>query len=557
MIKGICFLLFIFSTQVLALVPIEGLLYGDIKDIQQFDPLSNIHSKDAVINKAQLTEYEIKKFKEYIGLYRQGSNLKFSCESKTGYQYSTPWKEALAKRSIASTLQYIGLDLSMKAIVKYAKLLELTDEEFTNISQNLITNTCTQNLSVYSIKLLKTNFKHLYENADSLNFTLPDIQESPYFSESIKALTNSHRTKKNELNLSIKNFRAFCSWGGDTDDYRLMVPYLKNPYIMSYVFNQLTGKKIEWNSKDTTIGLVDDANTVQVACEDFICRNNGSVEFSQKFPLMIGTTDLSLDLESLYCGHFKNISYISKEQNPKIKKWINDQSIDAPTIESMNLVSLLTGYPDILVASNKFSDLKTALKDNITNRWDRWANNKAGSFVTDLLYEESLNIDLVSMVNDLEIKKGNFQISFDFSLGEMDRVLKLVDKITSTFSLHFPRSYLRWVRDDYIRKNNISDYKGMESLEKKVEIYINTQLKAKEELFLIPLWNKKMGSIMAKELISQLVEYRGSYFKDFSHDTMKIPVKFNYGLFALKYLNEKFKAEYRSKDSLSLTLVKP
>jgi hypothetical protein len=554
--KGI-FLIFIFlSSSAYALVPLEGLILGDVQGIKQFDPLSKVHTKNSIPDKSKLNDFELERFKKYIGLYRQGANLKFSCDYSSKPTYATSWNEAQAKRTIVSTLQYIGLDTSMKAIVKYMKLLEYSEEEFNNLSDNLITNTCSKNLSVYSLKLLKLNFKHLYK-VDSLNtFELPTIMESPFYSKRIKEKSNTRLAKKNELSLSIKNFRSFCSWGGDTDNYRMLSPYLKNPYVMSFIYNQLLEKSIVWNNDNKTIEYKKSNNTVKVVCEDLICRKSSNVKFLQKFPRMIGSTDLEIDFTNLYCGHFQKVNYESKGQNSQIKKWINNTTEEESLLEAMNFTALITGIPDLLMSSEKFSDLKIALKENIKSRWDKWAKEKSQQFVSDLLYEESLNIDLVSMIDSTEIYKGNFQLIFDFTLSEMDRELSVVDKITSNFNLHFPKSYLRWIRDDYIKKNNKSDFEGLMILKQKLVSNINGQLLAKKKLFLIPLWNEKMGEIITGELIEQLISYKGNYFADFSHQKMNIPVKFRFGLFALKYLNEKFKTNYRKSNALSLTLKK-
>jgi hypothetical protein len=150
------------------------------------------------------------------------------------------------------------------------------------------------------------------------------------------------------------------------------------------------------------------------------------------------------------------------------------------------------------------------------------------------------------MAKSDEVTKGNFQLIFDFTLGELDRVISTRDKISSKFNLDFPKSYLRWMRDDYIKRNNKSDYKGLQLIEDRLTTYINIQLSAKSKLFLVPLWNDQMGRIIAQELIEQLINYRGTYFVDFSHTKIQIPVKFRYGLFALKYINDRFKSSFRT-----------
>lgn len=545
MYKVLFFTLFILHGSAWALVPLEGLIYGDVKNIKQYDPLSGIFTDSAIIDPKLVTEYETKKMQEFIGLYRQGANLKFKCENDTRIQYLNSWKESVAKRSVVSTLQYIGIDLSMRAIIEYSKALEYSKEQFETLAKNLVSNTCSKNLSIYSLKLIRNNFYHLYENGTG--FKIPTIAKSPYFTEVIREKTNSRQAKMNEFNFAIKNFRAFCSWGGDTDDYRMLVPYLNNPFIMSYVYDHLLGRKITWDKDNKSIVFEKREDPVKVVCEDLICRRTDSVNFTQKFPQMIGSTDLKVDLNNLYCKHFKNVDYVYKDQNPKVKEWIKRQSLEEPKIEAMNFVSILTGVPDLLVSSKKYTEVLAALRDNIDNRWVRWAKSKNEQFVVDLLYEESLNIDLIPMAKTDEIRRGEFQMIFDFTLGEIDRVLQVVDKVTAKFHLEFPKSYLRWIRNDYIKAGNKSDFGRIDHIREKVKTYVNIQLATKSDLFLIPLWNEQMGDIITRELIDQITTYKGQMFKDFSHTKVKVPVKFRFGLFALKYFNEKFKAKYRTK----------
>lgn len=553
MLKVVITLLLFTQGSVYALVPLEGLIYGDVKDIKQFDPLSGVFSDSAIVDKSLENDLERTKLEDYMGLYKQGAKLQFTCQMNEGssIRYLNSWKESVAKRSVVSTLQYIGIDHSMRAIVEYMKTLEYSKKEFDNVVKNLVNNTCSKNLSIYSMKLIKNNFYNMYET--STGFKIPSIEKSPYFTKAIRQRTNSRQAKQNEFNFALKNFRAFCSWGGDTDDYRMLVPYLKNPFIMSHVYDHILNRKMHWNNVGKFLTYKKRKNAIKIVCEDLICRKTTNVIFQQKFPKMIGSTDIEVDLDNLYCKHFKNVDYRYKDQIPQIKKWQKAQSMEEPILEAMNFVSLITGIPDLLISSQKYTDLLTSLKENIDSRWTKWAVEKNEQFVVDLLYEESLNIDLVPMAQSEEVLKGNFQMKFDFTLGELDRVLNVVDKVTAKFHLEFPKSYLRWIRNDYIKKTNLSDHMAVKYIEDKVRTYVNIQLATKSDLFLIPLWNNKMGDIITHELIEQITRYKGSLFSDFSHTKIKVPIKMRFGLFALKYLNEKFKAKYRSK---SLTFNK-
>ena len=83
----------------------------------------------------------------------------------------------------------------------------------------------------------------------------------------------------------------------------------------------------------------------------------------------------------------------------------------------------------------------------------------------------------------------------------MDRELLVVDKISSMFNLNFPKSYLRWIRDDYIKKNNISDYVGIKVLKQKLASNINLQLSAKKKLFLIQRFSHILGLLNQNKLL--------------------------------------------------------
>ena len=541
----------IFASSTIALVPLEGLLYGDVTEISQNDPLMGVFSNDAVANPLLLSSQKTASFKEYLGLFQQGKNLKNSCSFISSFRYSTPWKEKQAKRTIASTLQYIGIDQTMKAIVEYVKLLDFTEDEFTKLSTNLISITCSKNLSLYSIKLLKDNFKNLYDNHTKGQFQLPGLIDSPYYSEDVKLITNSVRAKKKELELTVRAFRSFCSWNGDTDNYRLMTPYLQNPFVMSVIYNNLLDRKISYNEETTVVEYKENKKTVKVTCEHLICRKTNTATFKQNFPRMVGATDLGTDFSALYCGHFSKLDYDVKGQGSTIKKWIKETTIDSPHLEAMNFLSLLTKQSDILVGLDNYAEVNKVIKSSIDSRWNKWAKEKTSNLVTDLLFEESLNVDLKTLVNTSSNLKGELSIIFDFTLGEMDRVLEDDDKVTSVFHLNLPENYLRWMRKEYIAKNNLSDYRGLKDLEQKVEAYIKSELDKKKKYFLIPLWNERLAGIIAREIQSQIVEYKGSKYKNYTNKAVSIPVRFRYGLFALKYLNEKFKAKYRSVSSVS------
>ncbi len=139
--------------------------------------------------------------------------------------------------------------------------------------------------------------------------------------------TNSYESKKREFNFAIKNFRDFCSWDGDVDNYRMLAPYLRNPFLMAMVFTQLLEKKLAYSPKEKTVVAKDVKGKSLVACEDLLCRQRDHAAFHRIFPRMVGSVDLTDDLETLYCGHFRDVTLKTRGAPNKIKKWINHQGL--------------------------------------------------------------------------------------------------------------------------------------------------------------------------------------------------------------------------------------
>ena len=319
---------------------------------------------------------------------------------------------------------------------------------------------------------------------------------------------------------------------------------------MSYLHNTILARKISYNKEKTIVEFVSDEDSNHISCNNLICRKSTKETFEEKFPRIVGSNDILTDLNILYCGHFKNISYKTKNQSPQVKEWMNELTLESSFLEASNFISLITKKSDLLIATTKYSELTHLIKQNIENSWLKWAKSKTSGLQVDLLYEESLNVQLVTQVDKPETLKGDLRAIFDFTLGESDKVLTGVDKITSKFYLSLPNNFLRWMRKEYIKRSNLSDYKGLKELNTKVVAYLSAQFKEKEKYFLIPLWTDKIANIIAKELQEQLLKYKGQRFNEFHNRAVKIPVEFRFGVFALKYLNERFKSEYRTKKSI-------
>lgn len=541
----ISFLALFVVSQVKALVPIEGVIYGNIQDIYQTDPFEGNLSYRYTSEK---DDKEFERLNLYYALYKQGTNLINKCEAEYSATYETPWLKELALRSIIGNLQFIGLDLSLKAITAYAKKLEIPREHYLKLAQNLVTDTCSKNLSVYSIKLLRDNFKSQW---DKNNFELPNISKSPYFTDEVKRQHDNYETIKREFNYTIRNFRAFCSWNGDVQDYRMLSPYLKNPYLMSIVFNSIDQKKFAYDIKTKQHYLVADPNLPRVACEDLICRSRKSQAFTKLFPRMIGSTTIRKDLDALYCDVFQKAKYKRNKTIPKVKTWIEQQAVAENKVESLNFLSLVTEIPDMLVMSENYQDVVMKFRNDVQARWDLWAQRKIDHLDTNLFFEEPLELELVSQVNNENIRQGDFKILFDVGLSELDKVLAGVDKISAYFNLQFKRKYLAHLKEKYFYYQKIGNNKKLDALLSQFKAQLKSQIQRKERYFSSPIWNDKIYDVMATEVINQLKLYRGKKLGKLNNESIIVPVKFRFGVFALQYIRQKYKFERRKEKALT------
>jgi hypothetical protein len=330
-----------------------------------------------------------------------------------------------------------------------------------------------------------------------------------------------------------------------------MTPYLNDPFLMSFVSNNMERKVIALDSKTKEIFLRKSDKSARVVCEDLICRNRSDKEFVKYFPRMIGSTNFRDDLKFLYCEHFKNKRVDYKQLNPTQKKWINAQTYEEPRIEVMNFFGLITKFPDLFVMSSKFSDLYKGLKINIKDRWDEWADKKLSSFDKSQFYEEPFEVRLNSQAQTNRVERGDFNIVFDVNLGEIDKMLNEFDKITMDFNLVFSNKYLAHIQSRLVTLHNLGRFDEEKNEINKFESIIFHQLELKAKHLTMPLANKGIAKLMAKEIIDQLSFYRGNKLKDLKYKEMIIPVELRFGVYALQYLRKKYQADQFEKEQLA------
>lgn len=306
---------------------------------------------------------------------------------------------------------------------------------------------------------------------------------------------------------------------------------------MGFILKNLSGVQDKFDPVSHRVDRVMSKDTVQVTCTDLICRrNNNFKDYSRKFPFSIGSTGLYTDLAKLYCHHFKFQDYNTSDAIPEVKTWIKKMELEDPIFETSFFISLLTGVPDAVFGVESYRDLPKIAKSSIDVRWNAWANSALKSFSQDMLFEESLKIKAQPRRDRVALRTEGFKLDFSVTLGEMDRIVDETDKLSLSFDLKLSKNYLRHVRTKWTVLSDAIDEEGRTKFRDEIAKYIDLQLKEKEKYFRQTMWNQEFSRLIVQELVGQILAYKGPMFESYQDELLKIPVKFNYGVFALSYL---------------------
>lgn len=522
-----------------ALVPLESLLLGDFSDyysnkMGQIDPINYIFQDTPM---GQNSDKE--RLATYRGFIYEGMNLLNKCENTKKITYATNWSETQAKRSLLATLQYIGLDVTTRALAKYAQEVEYSEEEYQNLIDNLVGNYCSTNISIISIRQLKLNMMALFKG-DAGGFVLPQIKGNALFPQSILTLNLRDKVLDQEFSQTAKLFRAFCSWGGDVDDLRLLVPIIRNPVIASFVARNMANQSLKWGALDNIVYKSPVDNSINVLCDNLICRRTDKTDFLRKYPRSMGFKSIEDEVERSYCTFFKNSEYRSNDLVPSIKEIIQKQTEIDDTLMIAQFIALVTGFPDFIVGLDKWKDGEALIRASMDQEWDKWADERNEQFSRDLYFEEQLTIEKVDRSLYFDAKKPIFSTIFDVNLGEYDRINQMVGKVGFKFDLKLSHSFLAMIRRDWGARSP-KDKPAQEKIIKLFSSHIQKEVDKVHATFAFPLWKGDFARLISLELLEQLVLYQGDYFRFSKKETLTVPVMLNFAPFALKYQNYKYK----------------
>lgn len=528
------------STASYALVPLEGLLQGEVSSDVQPDPMSYVFQQQLSTDEAAKALH-----KTYIAHTQEARGLAQSCEFIGKGDYASPSEEERAKRSVVATLQYIGLDATVKAIGAYAKVLQMTDENYQKLVSNLMTTSCSQNMSVYGLKLIKQNLLASFNRTD---LKLPSYPGQPFVANYMVEKNNSLVSKEMEFNHTLQNFRALCSWGGETQNYRMLPTLLSNPLVMVTVLRHLDNKTLAWDEEYQQARLYEGKGAVQVTCQNLICRKVTQTEFAKTFPRLIGSSGVKQDLYRLWCNHFRDQEVLEGErQHPQVREWLKKMELTHHRQMAGQMVALLTGVPDLMTFTDRYSSLKKDLRSSIDERWDLWAKKALTGFSKNLLYEESLEIKVRPRRDPAMLRQNLFAVDLSVTMGELDRLLQTGDKLRLDLDLKVSRNWLRWVRVQWTVVNQKADPVAVESFMDQVALFLKPQVESKAKYFPTPLFREGLEHVLAQELVEQVLRYQGTLFDSYQEKMMVVPVRFHYGMFALSYMRYKAQIKARHK----------
>lgn len=537
----------LFWNETFAIVPIESIIlgnFGDRLNQESNDPIEYVFNRDQSFKNDDIVNYK-KDLAFYRGFSNEGKNLEISCAEKNTIKYHSDWDKFQVIRTIMAEMQYIGIDITSRAIPKYAKYFDFSDEEYSNLIDDLVDNNCSNNLTVISKKELKNYLKQRFIGENS--FELPSIKNNPLFPKNMDKYFSEKKLREQEFKQTINIFKAMCSWGNDPYNTVLMTPFLKNAPLMSFINRQLNGKTFDWNKATNELSLIDTNKNIQVVCDNLICRKTDLSYFKSKIILSNGSRDFYQDFKNLYCDHFQLQDY-QVQKDSKLNKIIKNMTFDDENLMVGQMMALITHVPEFLLGLEKFKDGENLLRSSIDYTWNQWAESQLNNYSHELYFEEPLMMEMVDRSLYFNKQQGKLKVSLDVNLGEFDRINQKIGKVKMGFNISVNKTVLKYVRESLLNFDPTNNIEKSEII-KKLKVQLEKDIYVAYTNLIIPPWKGDLALLIANEVAEELLEIPDNKFNEFPAGMNPINVEINYSIFALKYLNNQFmQKENKSKN---------
>ncbi|MDC1175081.1 hypothetical protein OAT67_06785, partial [Bacteriovoracaceae bacterium] len=252
------------------------------------------------------------------------------------------------------------------------------------------------------------------------------------------------------------------------------------------------------------------------------------------FPRSVGSRNLKDDLNRMYCHDFRDIDYRTKDQVPKILKMIKQISFDEQNLLRGHFISLMSGFPDLMIQMENFSDGKEVLAQSYTHSWNQWAEGENSKLNKNIFFEEVLTVEKVDRGIYFNRYQPKFGVNLDVNLGELDGTNQKVGKLKTTFHLTISKKFLSWAIRNWKGKD-LSDKDVVEKVMKPFRVIVKDDIDRNWTKLGLTKSNDNLNELIINELLTQVTMYEGKFFKD-EKGVLKIPIDVNFGTFALKYL---------------------
>tara|TARA_R110000868_G_scaffold38661_4_gene135096 strand:+ start:8141 stop:9823 length:1683 start_codon:yes stop_codon:yes gene_type:complete len=530
-----------------ALVPLESLILGEYSATvksRETDPLFNVFqsSKDRL---GKGSEGDRERLALYRGFIEEGENLQQFCSKDRSQELRYPSNDQFeqASRTMLSTLQYIGLDLLVRALPAYGKALQVSSEDFEQFSTNLVGSWCSQNLTIISKKELLKNL--MFQWNEEQSDILPSIEDNVFFPQKLMSVASKEERLKREFYWSTELFKSFCSWSNTTEDTRLMTPLVRDPVIMAFIARQMDGKKLTFNKRSQTISLESNGLTNRIACRGVVCRKSDEAEFRRRMPRAIGSPDVYSDARRLFCSRFREIGINYNDPDERVKSLLERRTLEENLLLSGQFKALLSSVPNFLIWSNTYDQSQGLMRASFDRSWTDWASAAIEKLKGSMTYEEALTVELVGRDLFYNPYRKRFSVHFDVNQGEFDRVNKVAGKMSVKFDLKISNKMLNWLRRNWIsydptqkveRRDLINKFKG----------YIKKDVEKARSKLIIPPWRGDIEEIITTELLDQFSKFLGAW--DYPADGFSaIPVHLHYGPFAMRLMRYRHLVDEKSK----------
>lgn len=480
----------------------------------QFNPLNYIVTDTSQSQRRLYTSNIVSS----LYYYKKGELLDNQCSFLSEPQYYKSTHRYNFLKLYYSIIQSHGLNLSVRAIAGHAKGINLLPSDYIRLTNNIVDKYCSSNLTLYSHKSLKNLFYTHYHKGDGLNI-LDNVFSNNLPKNAKRFLKGSNDKHKDKLNLNIELFRNFCSWSGDPDYPELLSFHANDLNFIAHIIDSFDHK-----------GKEDYSNIV---CKNSICRYSDRKSFERSFPFLLGSSSIKTDLKKSFCHELRYPKKLTK--NDMKKKWIRSTTSDHENLYKGALFELITNVNDHIFELKSFKSLKEITSSNITESLNIWANKSLKRNSSQSFFEENIELSNITKVNTDKFNDMDLHVDIKVSMGDLDNILDIQDKISLKLDISIDKELLKHTRknlDGLSLDSAITQIKRTLSLRGVIE----DQLSSKIGQYNLNFWNDNLVGLIQNQLIQQLVSYRGKDFWKQNSRRVEIPIRFHFGLFALKYL---------------------